>query len=313
MEPYRIVGPLERFDPSRSLFARVRAAAGHGGAAPASHAGPGPDRLGRALHAGARAPDGLIRPQWRSRPFAAAPDRYDPADPAEFTRRVKDAARFYGASLVGVARVNPLWLYAADGGAGVEGLSTAVVMAVEMDYDIIATSPSPAASAATAKGYSQMAFVATCLAQYLCDLGFRAVPSGNDIALTIPLAIDAGLGEMGRNGSLITREYGPRVRLCKVFTDAALIADEPVSFGARQVCATCNECVLACPAGAIPAGEMTASGPSPSNNPGVLKWYCHPDKCLAFWQVNGTSCCNCIRSCPFNKPPGDEVLSPKEE
>lgn len=40
----------------------------------------------------------------------------------------------------------------------------------------------------------------------------------NDISLSIPLAIEAGLGELGRNGLLITKDFGPCVRLCKIFT-----------------------------------------------------------------------------------------------
>ena len=40
-----------------------------------------------------------------------------------------------------------------------------------------------------------------------------------------PLAIMAGLGELSRIGILITPEFGPRVRLCKVFTDLPLQAD----------------------------------------------------------------------------------------
>ena len=238
---------------------------------------------------------------------APAGARCEPEDREAFTRQVKAAAGFYGACLAGVTRVNPLWLYAGEAGrppaVAEAGLDTAVVMAIEMDYERIATSPAFPASAATGKGYSQMAFAATCLGRYLTELGYRALPSGNDTALSIPLAIDAGLGELGRNGSLITRCCGPRVRLCKVFTDAPLVPDRPAPFGAQEVCEGCAKCAEACPAGAIPTGPRTARGPTPSNNPGVLKWYVDPDKCLSFWRANGTDCSNCIRSCPFNRPP----------
>ena len=313
VKPYEIVGELKRFDRRNSAFARISndpgpaarkpAANPHQDVASTPRPGYSPEDL--ALHAGARAPDLLLRQQW---PQAAAPaaKRHEPEDWGEFTRRVKGAAAFYGASLVGVARVNPLWLYAGEGetdnAGALDGLDTAVVMAIEMDYDMIATSPAVPAAAATGKAYSQMAFAATCLGRYLTELGFRALPSGNDTALSIPLGVDAGLGELGRNGSLITKRYGPRVRLCKVFTDAALVPDRPISFGVKQCCQGCDKCADACPAGAVPRGDMTAAGPSPSSNPGVLKWYLDPDKCLAFWRVNGTSCANCISACPFNRP-----------
>ena len=44
---------------------------------------------------------------------------------------------------------------------------------------------------------------------------------------------------------------------------------------------------------------MTFEGPSPSNNPGVRKWYTEVAGCYDF---NGFSCSNCKRVCPFNKP-----------
>ena len=46
-------------------------------------------------------------------------------------------------------------------------------------------------------------------------------------------------------------------------------------------------------------GGRTWDGPSPSNNPGVLKWYTTGEGCYDF---NGFSCSNCKRVCPFNKP-----------
>jgi len=313
MKPYRIVGELKRFDQRKTAFSRRPAAAAaascrHEEDAPAEP--PADDRPGytpedRALYAAAWVPDRLLRKHWRDPPAEPGHRRHEPGDWQRFTQRVKEAGRFYGAAMVGVTRVNPLWLYA-DRGDGTppplpEGLTTAVVMGIEMDYDGVATSPALPAAAATAKGYSQMAFAATCVARYLLELGFRAIPSGNDTALSIPLAIDAGLGECGRHGMLITPDHGPRVRLCKVFTDAALLPDRPAAFGFQTTCQQCRQCVTACPVGAIPDGEMTETGPSDSNNSGVLKWHVNPEKCLAFWQVNGACCANCLNACPYNK------------
>jgi reductive dehalogenase len=149
-----------------------------------------------------------------------------------------------------------------------------------------------------------MAFTSACVARYLVELGWQAIPSGNDTALSIPLAVDAGLGELGRNGLLITPLYGPRVRLCKVFTDAPLVPNRPISFGVKEFCDVCMKCATDCPSGSISMEGMTDCGPTPSNNPGVLKWYINPETCLAFWRKNGACCASCIRSCPFNKPPG---------
>ncbi len=319
-EPYTIVGPLRRFDRRYTAFARAEwdptcLAYGTGGKRAAEEREPrpgyGPQEY--ALHAGAWAIARARLAQEATREAeeaeaapVALPERE--ADPAELTARVKRAARFFGAALVGITRVNPLWLYANDAAGRPitlpAGVDTAVVMAIEMDYAMIGTSPSVVAAAATGAGYSQMAYATRCLTRYLRSLGWRAIPSGNDFGLSIPLAIDAGLGELGRNGLLITERFGPRVRLCKVFTDAPLLPDAPRRFGVREFCQVCLKCVKTCPSGSISDGEMTAEGPTPSNNPGVLKWYINPEKCLAFWRAQGASCANCIRACPFNKPEG---------
>ncbi len=315
MEPYKITDDLERFDRRNTAFARAQSdstSVAHGKRARSAEemiasgkAGFGREDL--ALHAAARTADRALQQSWPNADQTPAGERHVPADWPAFTARVKRAAKFYGASLAGVTRVNPLWLYAPTDGQADDAppadMDTAVVIAVEMDYDGIAQSPTALASAATGMGYSRMALVATALAQYLRQLGWRAMPSGNDTALSVPLAIDAGLGEPGRNGILITERFGPRVRLCKVFTDAPLTCDEPTSFGAADRCDGCTCCADACPARALPHGERTTEGPTPSNNPGAVKWYNNADKCLAFWRVNGTSCSNCIKSCPLNRPP----------
>jgi len=316
MSPYILLNDLKRFDQRYTSFARAGwdpSCAAYGKRARpreeiAASGRPGYTREDFALHVGARAMDGQIGEYRKAHGEDRYADRYEPADWGAFTERLKHAARLYGASTVGVARVNPLWVYASDGqGRPVElpeGMHSAVVMAIEMDYDLIRTAPSVMSAAGTGNGYSRMAFTAVCLARYLTELGWRALPSGNDAALSIPLAVDAGLGELGRNGLLITPLYGPRVRLCKVFTDAPLVPGEPISFGVEAFCDVCMKCADTCPSRSIPRGGMTDSGPTASNNPGVRKWYINPDQCLAFWRENGIGCANCIRSCPFNKLSG---------
>ena len=83
------------------------------------------------------------------------------------------------------------------------------------------------------------------------SLGYEAIPCGNDTTQSIPLAIDAGFGELGRNGLLITPEFGPRQRICKVLTNLPLVADKPIDFGMQSYCETCHACGFACPAKAI--------------------------------------------------------------
>jgi reductive dehalogenase len=228
------------------------------------------------------------------------------------TVAIKRAARFIGADLVGIADLDRRWLYSEDRGGTPydipETFNRAIVMAIEMDYDSIATSPSFTSSAATALTYSKMAFLEIELMAFIRRLGYSAISCGNDVGLSVPLAIDAGLGGYGRHGLLITKKFGPRVRLAKVLTDMPLEADQPDTRFAQSVirfCEVCEKCAVHCPSQSIPFGpDQTLGGESKSNNPGVRKWYINPETCYGFWVENGSECSNCLRSCPYNKEDG---------
>lgn len=228
-------------------------------------------------------------------------------DPAWMTERVKQVARLYGANLVGVTQVNPNWIYShyferptGNYGKLEMPMKYAIVMGIEMDWDWIKHSPYPEASAATALVYSRMAEVSSSLAKYIRALGYPALPSGNDTGQNIPLAIDAGLGELGRNGLLLSPEYGPRQRLCKVFTNLPLVPDQPIDFGLQRYCETCHACAQSCPVDAIRWEDRTTEPTSISNRTGILRWPVNVSKCYLFWRENrGTDCSNCIAACPW--------------
>jgi len=230
------------------------------------------------------------------------------SNPAAMSAKIKDAGRFYGADLVGITGLNEFWVYSHSynrltGQNDSMGLSKqyrfAVVMAIEMDYEKIAMS-NMGASAATGLGYSKMAFVSSLLAQFIRNLGYQALPCGNDTALSVPLAIDAGLGELGRSGLLITPEFGPRVRLCKVLTDIPMEPDKPIDFGLQEYCEKCKKCLENCPVHAI-SEDKTANAITMSNNSGILKWPVDGERCFRFWCERGIDCSICIQVCPFNK------------
>jgi reductive dehalogenase len=233
-------------------------------------------------------------------------------DPQTLTKEVKKAAKIYGASLVGIAALDRNWLYSVNRSGEPydipERFSHAIVMAIEMDYEGISKSPAFASATSTAVGYSKMAFAEIELTAFIRRLGYGAIPCGNDIALSVPLAIDAGLGQYGRHGLLITKEFGPRVRIAKVLTDMPLLHDSP-DYGfcdaVVRFCEACEKCAHHCPSKSIAVGKNRGwSGTTKSNNPGVEKWYVNPETCYGFWIENGSDCSNCIRSCPYNKRDG---------
>ncbi|MFX1590941.1 MAG: reductive dehalogenase, partial [Promethearchaeota archaeon] len=254
-------------------------------------------------------------------------------DQQYFTKQIKKIAKLYGASLVGITDLKEKWIYKsgfvrpdlvseADSKIKVreglesesiletpinlpDGINKVIAIAIKMDADAISTAPAQPAAAAASIAYSKMAFVISCLGEFIRNLGYRAIQCGNDTAISIPLAIDAGLGALGRNGLLITPEFGPRVRICKVFTDLPLIADEP-NFDfikiVKDFCKNCFKCAEACETNAISLDKEPSYKPkSISNNPGVKKYYVNAEKCFEFWIENSSDCGKCIAACPFAK------------
>lgn len=259
--------------------------------------------------------------------------RHKIKDEKEFTSKVKGLVKFYGASLVGITDINEKWIYntrfvrpefSSESEAKEDvregkveknilgrkiklpkGINKAIVIGIEMDEKAISTAPAQQAAAAASITYSKMAFTISCVGEFIRSMGYRALQCGNDTALSVPLAIDAGLGALGRIGLLVTPEYGPRVRIAKVFTDMPLKSDGPnVDFikVLEKYCKKCDKCAKACEVDAIPKDrDPTWKRESISNNSGILKYYIDVEKCFEFWVENSSDCGKCIAACPFSK------------
>lgn len=75
------------------------------------------------------------------------------------------------------------------------------------------------------------------------------------VFVDVAVAQRAGLGFIGKNGLLITKEFGSYVYLGEILTDLKLPADEPVDYD----CGDCTRCVDYCPTGALLGdGRMNA-------------------------------------------------------
>ncbi len=231
-------------------------------------------------------------------------------NPAAMTSEVKRIAKSFGADLVGVARFDERWIYTHTYRRAIHDaipnelpadLPNVIVIGKSMDYALTETVPSALAGAATGLAYSRDATTLIALAQYIRNLGYRAYASMNDTGLVIPMAIQAGLGEYGRHGLVITPEFGPRLRFGKVFTDLPLVADGPRTFGVKQFCDQCRRCADACPVKAIPHDPPSAARYDRSNLVGVTKWTVNAAKCFGFWVNQNTDCSICIRVCPYNR------------
>jgi epoxyqueuosine reductase len=260
--------------------------------------------------------------------FRGNPDP-DP-DPADFTKKIKQIARFVGANRVGIAQLNRKWVYdetcrnpyAPDAPQTKkivfkdvketdetdteliipETVKYAVVTVAEMNR--IATQIGPTSvqsSVATNMGYARIGIIDIALAEAIRTFGYNAIPTMNNTALSIPLAIDAGLGQLGRHGLLITPDFGAAVRIGKVLTDMPLVPDGPIDLGVTKFCESCTKCAENCPAKCITFGERTYNAPVDTSNSGALKWFTDGRKCLRLWVESGASCVNCQAVCTYTK------------
>jgi len=255
------------------------------------------------------------------------------ADPVTATQLIRKVARQFGADEVGFCLLDRKWVYSHwfdeetkqdypikfSDEMGYEAyheptqlenrtqvipkeMKYVIVLIHEMDEGGMATAPTLTQMATTLTAYSRISFTTVSLAEFIRGLGYNAIPSANDTAISIPLAIDAGLGELGRNAKLITPRFGPRCRISKVITDLPLVLGQARTWGVTEFCNICRKCAEKCPSGAIPLGERSFEPLGVFSPHGVLQWQMDHMKCYQYWAEVGTNCGICIRTCPFNKP-----------
>jgi len=224
--------------------------------------------------------------------------------PEEATERIKGFARAVGADLVGITELNPLWVYSNYGmtfntqDIGKEipvDHKYAIVFGEEMEFDMVATAPHTPTGVETGIKYAKGTYISTNVANLIAQMGHSATANSQAFyeAQMVPLAVDAGLGECARSGSLVTKELGMRLRLSAVTTDIPLIPDKPVDIGVEDFCNVCKKCAHNCPSNSIKHGDMAESE-------GLIRWKHNGKTCGERWLVTGTDCAICMRVCPWS-------------
>jgi ferredoxin len=224
--------------------------------------------------------------------------------PEEATRRIKGFATHLGALDVRVTRLKNHQVYSHAGrkmhnwGQKNDIDHTyAIVFSAEMDHEMVHSTPQAPAATESAVQYMHLANIGISLAMYLSKLGYRARAhiDGNYQVLATAVAHEAGIGELGRLGLIMTPNHGPRVRLSVVTTDLELIEDRPVNFGVQHFCKICKKCADNCPSSSIDFGEKKIIR-------GTVKWQSNMETCYKFWRNAGTDCAICMAVCPYSKP-----------
>jgi epoxyqueuosine reductase QueG len=214
-----------------------------------------------------------------------------PMTPAALTTRIREEARRLGISAVGFTSADPKYTFAEYQSPGDANV---IVCVLEQDWAATNTAPSSRAERAAFRTYGQLADRVAALAKFVKELGYDARP--NDFlsgeAVAIHYAVEAGLGQLGLNGQLLTPAAGSRCRLALITTRAPVELGRPIDFGIPSICDRCQICVRRCPVGAIPATRREKRG--------VLKAAIKPERCFPIVaQAHG--CAICMKVCPVQR------------
>lgn len=219
------------------------------------------------------------------------------SDSAEsWTDKVKEVALQPPAvSAVGIAALDREWVFDRD---EIEE-PWVIVLAGFMDFDNLSKNLEgdyDAGNTEVLRAYLRTHEVAVDVANWIRRQGWHAFghggPNGAPLNL-IPAAIAAGIGQLGKHGSLMNEELGPCFRMSYVLTDLPLVADTPRDIGVDDFCTSCRLCTRHCPPQAIFEQKQMVRG--------VEKWYVDFDRCVPFFN-DFDGCAVCISVCPWARP-----------
>jgi O-acetylhomoserine (thiol)-lyase len=187
---------------------------------------------------------------------------------------------------------------------------TVIVMGVQIFLPMLETTPSIVYSELYNTTNRLLDEAAYRVAAFLNTLGFRAFFFPRDGYGDISVLVEkpqaafshviagryAGLGAIGLNHTLLTREYGPRVRLVSVISDAEVAPDKVVE---DNFCLGCGLCEKHCP--------VKAFSPPPQRRQcgGFVVAEMDKHKCAAYHQRLKNEfrypCGVCTRVCPVGR------------
>jgi len=239
---------------------------------------------------------------WWERRNAAGPvtgETIEVTDPQAMSEQIKAKAKEFGADLAGIT------LYQED--IQYEGRSWpykyAICIGNTMNIDEVEHTPSERSSAEIVKAYRRGSKSANKIAKYIRSMGWQAEAFGNgEDIMMIPMAIKAGIGQLGKHGSMISKEHGPNFRISLILTDMPMALDEPTDIGVDDFCTKCQVCTNACPPGAISDQKQIVRG--------FEKWYVDFDKCVPYFALTH-GCGICLAICPWTEPGRGNTISEK--
>ena len=213
-------------------------------------------------------------------------------DLGKLKQEIKDYAKSVGYGLAGFTKIDRRFI--ADGRDDKFPFDTALVLGMEMDFELLEEAPHPGKRLFDFEIYIESSKRVFEVARFIRSKGHRCyarVPLDGWVKFP-PHAIMAGLGELGAQGVVITREYGPRQRWTMISIEADIEPDEPVDLGMAKYCDDCLLCVRACPGKSISRERIWWRGVKKRKNNDAR---CYP----YFEKYDG--CGICLKVCPINR------------
>ncbi len=170
----------------------------------------------------------------------------------------------------------------------------AVCLAYAQDYELTQAIPSVAAEVARTGTNLSKGKASLELGNFIRSLGYHAQVHNAEGkgSVSIPMFVNAGLGQLGACGYLLTPHEGSRVRLTMVTTDAKVTYDQPVDYGIHAFCQVCQVCVNRCPGRALMRDKIWWRG--------VEKNKLYFKRCRPL-MAHYTHCSVCMKVCPIQK------------
>ena len=175
----------------------------------------------------------------------------EPVPGKDVTEEIKAKAEEMGFGEVGFTKFDRRYVYQFQKNRA--KFPAVICLAYEQDYEPTQSAPSQEAEGPHYGIYRIMGALALDLGDYIRSLGYHAQvhnPLANT-AVMIPMFVEAGLGQLGANGQLLSPHFGSRARLMMISTDAVVTYDKPIDYGIHAFCSICQVCVNRCPGRAL--------------------------------------------------------------
>ena len=216
----------------------------------------------------------------------------EPDPGRDFSEDVRKKAREFGFGEVGFTRYDRRYTFASK--KRWAKFTHVICLALEQDYAQTQSIPSLEAEYAHFGTYEIAGALALKLGDYIRSLGYHAqIHSPNDNSgMFIPIFVNAGLGQLGANGQLLSPHFGSRARLLMITTDGPLKYDVPRDYGINKFCEKCQVCVDRCPARALVREKVWWRGAKKNK---LIYDRCRPV------MVMYEGCGICMKVCPIQR------------